>query len=731
VSHSQATAALLPVPPAHFIGRAAELTGLCELLSRREVRLLTLAGVGGCGKTRLALEAVKCCGADLEAQIVFVDLAPLLSSELVGKTIAQAVGLREALSAEELATSLADRSVLLILDNFEHVLGAASLVSFLLSACPRLRVLVTSRTVLGLSGEYVFCLRRMETEQSIELFVDRARAADTNFVVGADAHPILAEICDRLDGLPLAIELASAWVRVLPLNALLARLERRLPLLKGGGNDRPVRHQALRNTIDWSYRLLDEADQALLCRLAVFRGGWTLDAACKVNSDHDRDVLACMASLLDKSFVESVPGPTGEPRFRMLETIREFALEQALIRGEVDDAARAALEYLLGLCESEAASQRGRAQAGLFAQLNLELDNIRAALTWALESPDRTHLGLRLSVQLHKFWKEGAHWGEGRQWLDRILARPDPVDPAELAGALTVAGDLAHLQGDSIGARMYAARSVALWRQGPRQVPPLTLRLMARLAIDDGHLARAQALCEEAMDAAAQVGSEVETGLAFNVMGMLSQSAGDLTTAMAQYQHCLTIMRMLGDLAGTAFVLWEIGQVAELQGDFGRASTAFAEGLATGEASGDRKEMARCLLGLARVALHRGADLDSVESLASASLEMFRAMGAEREIEQAQATLDSLRERRLGTFRERARRSDGLTAREVEIMTLIAEGASNSTISTRLVLSIRTVERHVENIYAKLGVQGKTARASVAGYAARVATGSPPMRRIA
>jgi predicted ATPase/DNA-binding CsgD family transcriptional regulator len=693
-----------------------------DLLRRPEVRLLTLVGVGGCGKTRLALEAVRNFAPELEEQIAFVDLAPLTSADLVCNTIAQSLGLHEELSEVELAGALGERPTLLVLDNFEHVLKAASLVAYLLRTCPTLRLLVTSRVVLGVSGEHVFSVRPMEPEHCLQLFIDRAQAASTGFFVTAEDEAVLAEICERLDGLPLAIELAAAWVRVLPPKALLSRLDRRLSLLTGGGQDRPIRHQALRNAIDWSYRLLGAADQSFLCRLAVFRGGWTLEAASSIFSEGDFDVLASVASLVDKSLVESVPGHDAEPRFRMLETIREFALEQLSLRGEANDAERCLISYLVRLCESDAGSgaRRGRMQADWFARLNLELDNIRAALTWTLGSPERAQPGLHLARLLHLFWKEGAHWSEGRLWLDRLLERPGQADPLELARALTAAGDLALLQGDGVGARTYLERSLETWRkQGSHQLEGLTLRLMARIAIDDGQLSVARACCEQALDAAAQSGERLETGLALNVLGMVCESAGDMPGATARYQQSLSIMRELGDLSGTAFVLWEIGNVAELQDEFDRASAAFTEGLATGERAGDRKETARCLLGLARIALRREHNLDSAESLASRGVALFRGMGARREMEQAQAVMASIQDRKSGRSHPGPRRSGALTAREVQIVDLIAEGASNSVISRRLVLSVRTVERHIENIYSKLGVQGRTARAAVAGYAVR------------
>jgi non-specific serine/threonine protein kinase len=720
VTNASIFPAALPVPAARFVGRQAEMTQLEGLLRRPDIRLLTLVGVGGSGKTRLALEAVGRFTADRGQQVAFVDLAPLTASDLVGKAIAQSLGLRDAVWEGDLVYALQEIAWLLVLDNFEHVLDAASLVFDLLSRCPLLRIVVTSRAVLGVRGEHVFSVHAMQQDQCVELFLDRASAADSNFSIALEDEPTLAEICRRVDGLPLAIELAAARVRVLPPRALLTRLESRLGLLTGGGPDRPVRHQTLRNTIEWSCRLLRGSEQTLFRRLAVFRGGWSLGAAVSVVADTDIDALTRLASLVDKSLIEPVPTSSGDARFRMLETIREYALQLLFLSGETDDVMRSVIRYLIRLCESEVGNQRGGGQAAWFGQLDLELDNIRAALAWTLQAPDGAELGLHLAALLHNFWKEGAHWSEGRLWLERALARAEKVDPAVLAHGLTVAGDLAYLQNDSARARECLEWSIVLWRQqDPCQWLATSLRLMARIAIGDGQLALARSLCAEALAAANEAGVRVETGLALNVMGMVDQSVGDLAGAMARYEEGLRIMRALGDLPGTAFILWEIGQVAELQGELDRASAVFAQGLAVSQQAGDRKEAARCLLGLARVALRGDTELDTAESLALRSMDLFRAMGADREIEQAQALVASIRSQREGKVRVRARRSDGLTAREAQIVTLIAEGATNSAIGSYLALSVRTVERHIENIYAKLGVQGRTARAAVAGYAVR------------
>jgi predicted ATPase/DNA-binding CsgD family transcriptional regulator len=707
------------VPPSAFVGRAAELSMLGDLIRRPEIRLLTLVGVGGAGKTRMALEAVRRFGPDTN-QAAFVDLAPLPSADLVATTIADALGLDKDVPPEELARLLRDQPRLLILDNFEHVLAAASLVSFLLGACPRLRVLVTSRSVLGIRGEHVYRVRPMLSDECVQLFVDRARAADHGFILDTNDRPVVTEISRRVDGLPLAIELAAARVRILPPKALLQRLEPRLAVLAGGERDRPLRHQALRNTIEWSYRLLPDTEQALFRHVAVFRGSWTLEAAATVAALQDVEVLDGISSLVDNSLVESVPTATGEPRFRVLETIREYALEQLAGRGERTGAEGRLIRHLIANCESDISELHGVEQAGWFAGLELDLDNVRAALAWTSESGRDVDLALQLAALLHNFWELGGHWHEGQMWLERSLAAAQEVDPVVLARALTIAGDMAYLLEDYTRARQHLERAVELWRQErPSAWLASSLRLLARVAVRDGQLSHAQLYCHEALDAATRSDAGAEIALAHNVVAIVAQNLGDLSEAMTHYEEGLRVARELVHLPAIALILWGMGTLAERQGDLDRAAAVFTEGLAISQQVSDKKEAARCLLGLARVGLQRNTELESAERMATESAELLRRMGAKRDLEQAETVLVTIQERRVSASRARPRRSDGLTAREAEIVGLIGEGTSNAEISTRLVLSVRTVERHIENIYSKLGVQGRTARAAVAGYAVR------------
>ncbi|MBV9280805.1 MAG: helix-turn-helix domain-containing protein, partial [Chloroflexi bacterium] len=405
--------------PAHpltlFVGRERELAELGALLRRPEVRLVTLTGPGGIGKTRLALQLAASLAHAFRDGVCVVSLAHLAhkgpgygDADLVTAAIAEAVGVRErggGALADTLKGALHDRQLLLVLDNFEHLLPASSLVADLLAGCPQLRMLVTTRAVLRLSGERVFevpplavpaagtlpDLEVVGQSEAVRLFCDRAQAAKADFALTRENAEAIVELCRRLDGLPLAIELAASRSRVLSPRALLARLSGRLDLVRGGARDLPARQQTLRGTIAWSYQLLDEGEQQVFTRLAVFAGGCTLAAAeavCRAEGDLPGDVLEGLSSLVDKSLLgveeQEAPGGHTEPRFVLLETIREYALEKLAERDELLDAQRAHAAYYLRLAEEAEVELEGPRQVAWLARLEREHDNLRAALRWAL-----------------------------------------------------------------------------------------------------------------------------------------------------------------------------------------------------------------------------------------------------------------------------------------------------------------------------------------------------------
>ena len=476
----------LPAQPTTLLGREAEVAAARALLQQDGVRMVTLTGPGGTGKTRLGLQV----GAELvdvfADGVWFVPLAAIADPALVVPAIAQSLGLSEVASQPLLnivQDYLKDKQALLLLDNFEHLTSAASTISALLAACPTLKVLITSREPLRITGEREIPVPPLSLPSSrqvrglspaafleypaIRLFVERAQTVKPDFALTEAIAADVAAICLRLDGLPLAIELAAARVRVLPPGQLLARLDRRLKILTGGNRDLPARQQTLRAAIEWSHELLDPDEQSLFAHLAVFAGGCTLEAAeavCGAHGGHEIDVLDGLDSLSQKSLLRPEEGSEGWTRFTMLETIREYALERLDASGEADSLRQAHARFFLDLAEAAEPQLTGPDQVLWLDRLGTEHDNLRAALGWLERSSEREPW-LRLSGALWRFWWVRGHMTEGRGWLARALAETDGLPPAVRAKSLSGAGILAESQGDYVQAKALHEESLALARQ--------------------------------------------------------------------------------------------------------------------------------------------------------------------------------------------------------------------------------------------------------------------------
>jgi DNA-binding NtrC family response regulator/predicted ATPase len=642
----------VPLPVTSLIGREQELRDVDRLLGAH--RVVTLLGTGGVGKTRLALTA----GAQLRERhpdgVWFVELAAVPDAGLVAQAVASAVGLHEDASHPPralLAGALARRRALLILDNCEHVVEAcAELVEALLRACPQLGVLATSRERLNIPGESTFQVpslavpdererapERLARTEAVRLFVERARLVAPAFALTAENAAAVAEVCRRLDGLPLAIELAAARVRLLRVEQIVARLNDRFGLLTGGSRTAQPRQQTLRAALDWSHDLLSKPEQTLLRRLSVFAGGFTLEAVEGICTGPELDasqVLDLLGQLVDKSMVLVETAEPGAPvaRYRLLESIREYCHERARTAGEVAWLSGRHQEWFLALAEEAERRSRGPEQIAWLDRLETEYDNLQTALSWRDQDQASDVLRLRLGAALWRFWEVRGGLREGLKWLGAILADAGHDAPAERARALNGAGNLARDVGDYRRAAAHHTEALTLRRQigDPRDIAR-SLNNLGVIAHDQARYADAEAFFSEAIPAWRAAGDHEGLGLTLNNLGRTRRFQGDFERGVVLGEEALALFRAIDHAWGTAQELNNLANAAHYQGDVAGARPMYEESLRLRRMVGDRRGMGVALNGLA---LLRGVtgELEVARQLAEEALALRRDLGDRRGI---------------------------------------------------------------------------------------------------
>jgi predicted ATPase/class 3 adenylate cyclase len=600
----------LPAQPTPLVGRERELGEVRDLLRGEGVRLLTLTGPGGIGKTRLGLQVAAELLDEFADGVFFVALAPLTDPALVASAIASPLGvveIGERPLKEELETYLRDKEVLLLLDNFEQVLDAAPLLGELLSECPKLKGLATSRSVLRVYGEQEYpvpplelprpgrlpAIDRLSQYEAVRLFIERAKAARPDFSVTDENAPAVAEICMRLDGLPLAIELAAARIKLLPPRAMLERLGSRLKLVTGGARNLPERQRTLRGTIEWSHTLLEEGERVFFARLAVFSGGRTMEAIeaiCDAKGDLPVDTLDGVSSLLDKSLLRQEEGPESEPRFVMLETIHEYARERLEASGEAEEVRRLHAEYFLALAEEAEPELTGPDQLAWLERLEAEHDNMRAALQWSLEKEPET--AFRLAGMLARFWDIRSDISEGSRWLEAALrqsGRPDTITEAATRAKLSSeAGTFAFYRADYDHAIVLHGEALELYRE---------------------------------------LGDDSGVAFALMCLGAQYNQPGDYERAAPFFEEALALSRRIGDRPNMVDTLHNLADVERQRGNYERAKTLGMESMALAREMEDKWQLAGIVVWVGLLTVFSGDEHDLAEGFLKEALVLSRELG--------------------------------------------------------------------------------------------------------
>jgi predicted ATPase/DNA-binding NarL/FixJ family response regulator len=752
----------LPLQLTSFVGRERELAETIGLLSTE--RLLTLTGPGGSGKTRLALAVASEVAQNVEDGVWLVELASLSDQDLLPQAVASVVGVRESPGttlADTLAEHLETRNLLLILDNCEHLVEAcASLAATLLRSCPDLHILATSREGLGVPGEILLGVPPLSLPdprhlpaadglsgyEAARLFAERARAVRPDFSLTEGNAMAVAQVCYRLDGIPLAIELAAARARVLSVEQISSRLDESFGLLTAGSRRQIPRHRTLRATMDWSYELLSGEEQILFRRLSVFAGGWTLEAAeevCAGEGVEQSEVLDLLASLVDKSLV-LVSEQDGEARYRLLETVRQYASEKLEESGEAEEVRSRHAAWFVALAEEAGSHLKGHRQEAWLGRLDTEHDNLRVTLSWVLERGN-AELGLGLAGSLGEFWFLRGYLEEGRRWLEAALANGEAPESAR-ARPLGRAAWIAWEQSDYERSVALSEECVALSRKlGDETEIAFALYALGMAELNRNELERARALLEEAATLERASGDTADVARVLSVLGLVAVVSHDYEGAITLHREGLELARSAEDELAIGLSL-RMGALAySARGDHRRANALSEEGLERSRRQralhqvGHHLHVAAVLAGAQGLAARSarlwgaaealreaiGAGLVPVESyyygpyIAAARAQLGepswttawaegRAMTPEQAVEYALDQSQDPAETESPTY------PAGLSVREAEVLKLVAQGMTNAQIAEKLYISPRTVNAHMGSVYHKIGSHSRAEAARFA-----------------